>query len=159
MYHGGTEIVETPVCKFGRRNRDFGQGFYITGLREQAVSWARQTAKRRGLTPFLNRYRLNREAILSEGRCKVFKAYDREWLAFIVASRRGEPVYDSYDYIEGGVADDRVVDTVNLYMLGLMDKATALQRLSKHQPNNQMCIIMQELADKYPVYDGAERIE
>lgn len=159
MYHGGTDIVEAPVCKFGRQNLDFGQGFYITDLREQAVSWACQTAKRRGMAPVLNRYRLNREAILSEGRCKVFLAYDREWLEFIVASRRGIPVYDSYDYIEGGVANDRVVDTVNLYMLGLMDEATALQRLSEHQPNNQMCILMQELADKYLVYDGTERIE
>ncbi|MBR1498807.1 MAG: DUF3990 domain-containing protein [Bacteroidaceae bacterium] len=159
VYHGGTDIVEAPVCKFGRQNLDFGQGFYITDLREQAVSWACQTAKRRGMAPVLNRYRLNREAILSEGRCKVFLAYDREWLEFIVASRRGIPVYDSYDYIEGGVANDRVVDTVNLYMLGLMDEATALQRLSEHQPNNQMCILMQELADKYLVYDGTERIE
>ena len=78
VYHGGTDIVEAPVCKFGRQNLDFGQGFYITDLREQAVSWACQTAKRRGMAPVLNRYRLNREAILSEGRCKVFQAYDRE---------------------------------------------------------------------------------
>ena len=33
------------------------------------------------------------------------------------------------------------------------------QSVSEHQPNNQMCILMQELADKYLVYDGTERIE
>ena len=41
------------------------------------------------------------------------------------------------------------VDTVNLYMAGLMDKATALRRLSEHQPNNQMCLLNQEIADKF----------
>ena len=40
VYHGGTEIVEHPICKFGRRNLDFGQGFYITNIRKQAVDWA-----------------------------------------------------------------------------------------------------------------------
>jgi hypothetical protein len=56
------------------------------------------------------------------------------------------------------VANDRVVDTVNLYMAGLMDKATALRRLSEHQPNNQMCLLDQEIADKYLIFDGTEEL-
>lgn len=37
VYHGGTEIVTHPVCKFGRRYLDFGQGFMspICGNRQQ----------------------------------------------------------------------------------------------------------------------------
>ena len=54
-----------------------------------------------------------------------------------------------YDIIEGGIANDRVVDSVNLYSLGLMDEETALSRLSKHQPNNQICILNQEVIEKY----------
>ena len=157
VYHGGTEIIEQPVCKFGRRNLDFGQGFYVTDLRTQVLDWAILTADRRGQAPVLNRYLLNREAIVSKFRCKIFKAYDKEWLDFIVASRRGQNVADSYDYIEGGVANDRVVDTVNLYMAGLMDEDTALRRLSEHQPNNQMCLLNQEIADKYLAFDGTEK--
>ena len=158
VYHGGTDIVEHPICKFGRPNLDFGQGFYVTDIRQQAIDWANQTANRRKKSPILNRYRLNREAILSEAKCKVFEAYDKDWLEFIVASRRGLNVADNYDYIEGGVANDRVVDTVNLYMTGLMDQVTALQRLAQHQPNNQMCILNQELTDKYLIFDGTEEI-
>lgn len=37
-----------------------------------------------------------------------------------------------YDYIEGGIANDRVIDTINLYMPGLMSADTALERLSQH---------------------------
>jgi hypothetical protein len=158
-YHGGTELVEHPVCKFGRPNLDFGQGFYITDIRKQALDWAAQMASRSGKTPVLNRYLLNRDAIVGEARCKIFDAYNRDWLEFIVASRRGLHVADSYDYIEGGVANDRVIDTVNLYMAGLMDVDTALRRLSEHQPNNQMCILSQPICDKYLIFDGTERIE
>ena len=97
VYHGGCEVVEHPICKFGRPNLDFGQGFYVTDMRKQAVDWAMQVADRKKLPPVLNRYRLNREAILKEVRCKVFVAYDREWLEFIVASRQGKPVAMDYD--------------------------------------------------------------
>ncbi len=158
VYHGGTEVVEQPICNMGRPNLDFGQGFYVTDLRKQAVDWAALIANRRKLTPVLNRYRLNREAILSEARCKVFVAYDRDWLEFIVASRRGLQVAKAYDYIEGGVSNDRVVDTVNLYMAGLMDVDTALHRLSEHRPNNQMCLLDQEITRKYLIFDGTETL-
>ena len=158
VYHGGTEIVDHPDCKCGRPNLDFGQGFYVTDIRKQAEDWAKLVADRRKKMPILNRYCLNRDEIIAEKRCKLFKAYDEDWLEFIVASRQGQPVAKAFDYIEGGVANDRVVDTVNLYMAGLMDKATALRRLSEHQQNNQMCLLDQEIADKYMIFDGTEEI-
>lgn len=39
-----------------------------------------------------------------------------------------------------------------------MDKATALHRLSEHQPNNQICLLNQEIIDKYLIFDGTEEI-
>ena len=158
VYHGGTERIEMPVCKFGRRNLDFGLGFYVTNLREQAVSWAYNMAKSRNMPALLNRYRLDRDAILREAKCRVFEAYDEEWLEFIVANRSGMNVADEYDYVEGGVANDRVVDTVNLYIAGLIELGYALKELSKHQPNNQMCILNQEILNKYLVYEGTEEL-
>lgn len=158
VFHGGTEIVEHPDCKCGRRNLDFGQGFYVTDICKQAEDLAKLMADRRKKTPVLNRYRLDRDAILVKAHCKMFKAYDEDWLEFIVASRQGQPVTNAFDYIEGGVANDRVVDTVNLYMTGLMDKATALRRLAEHQPNNQMCLLNQEITDKYLIFDGTEEL-
>jgi hypothetical protein len=50
------------------------------------------------------------------------------------------------------VADDRVIDTVNLYMLGILPEEIALQRLSFHQPNNQLCIINQEIIDRFLIF-------
>ncbi len=40
LYHGGTERIEKPLCDKGRKNLDFGQGFYLTVLKDQAENWA-----------------------------------------------------------------------------------------------------------------------
>ena len=63
-----------------------------------------------------------------------------------------------YDYVEGGVANDRVIDTVNLYMAGLIDATSALRELSKHRPNNQICILNQDIVNNYLIYDGTEEL-
>lgn len=158
VYHGSTEKVKTPICKFGRKNLDFGQGFYVTDLRGQAVNWANNMARNKNLPALLNRYQLDREAILKNAKCKIFKAYDEEWLTFIIGNRSGEDLAKEYDYVEGGVANDRVIDTVNLYMAGLINADLALRELSKHRPNNQMCILNQEILNKYLIYDGTEEL-
>lgn len=158
VYHGSTDIIISPRSDVGRDNLDFGKGFYITDIRFQAVEWAVKMAARRNLVPLLNVYDLDRDSILANYRCKVFNAYDEEWLDFIVASRLGERPWLEYDYIEGGVADDRVVDTINLYMADLMTKDKALERLSEHRPNNQMCLLLQDIIDKYLIYHGTEQL-
>ena len=40
LYHGATVRVEHPLCDFGRPDLDFGRGFYLTDLQEQAEEWA-----------------------------------------------------------------------------------------------------------------------
>lgn len=156
VYHGGTDIIECPQADAGRANLDFGLGFYVTDMLSQASEWAKKVADHRHQSPMVNRYVLNRDAVLSEYRCKVFTDYDGEWLDFIVASRLGQKPWAQYDYIEGGVADDRVIDTITLYMAGLMTRDIALARLSEHRPNNQMCLLSQQLIDKYLIFNGTE---
>lgn len=158
VYHGSTQAVERPLCKIGRRNLDFGQGFYVTDIRRQAAQWAQRRAENSNMPPVLNRYRLEREAFIGEGHALVFEAYDEKWFDFIVSSRRQQNPSVGYDYIEGGVANDRVIDTINLYIQGLMPKDIALTRLAEHQPNNQMCLLNQRLTDKYLAFDGTEEL-
>ncbi len=158
VYHGSTEIVKNPICSIGRNNLDFGRGFYVTDLRDQAISWANNVARIRNEVAVLNKYKLNRENILENYKCKIFKAYDSDWLDFIVANRSGQYSANDFDFVEGGVANDRVVDTVNLYMAGLIPFEVALNELSKHQPNNQICILNQDIINKYFVYDGTEEL-
>ena len=157
VFHGATEVVEHPICSFGRLRLDFGRGFYITDIREQAERWAIRQSLDRGKPGLVNVYRLDKEACLREGRCKIFTAYDNEWLEFIVRCRKGyDPAVD-YDYIEGGIANDRVIDSINLYLQGFYSKEDTLRRLSYHEPNNQICLLNQTLTDKYLHYDHTEQ--
>ena len=149
LYHGGTEVIESPVCKFGRPNLDFGQGFYLTDILEQAQSWASRQASDRKLNGVVNVYEFDYESAVNQYRYLHFETYNEEWLDFIVDSRKGKKPWVEYDIVEGGVANDRVIDTVELYSLGILSKQDALGRLSEHQPNNQICILNQDVVSKF----------
>ena len=157
VFHGATRIVDSPLCHIGRDNLDFGKGFYITDIRKQAISWATRVVNI-GLPQWLNVYELDENYIKQNARCKVFTAYDEEWLDFIIKSRDGKKPWRKYDYVEGGIANDRVIDTVNLYMTGFYDAESALQQLIFHKPNNQICLLNQDFINKYLVYNGTEKI-
>jgi hypothetical protein len=156
VYHGGTEVVKSPISQIGRDNLDFGKGFYLTDIKSQAIRWAKSVAFKRNTDAVINIYDLDKESILANANCKIFSDYDAEWLDFVVANRNGEAAYKGLDYVEGGVADDRVIDTINLYIGGLLDMSAALKRLSLYKPSNQICILSQTLLDKYLHYYGNE---
>ena len=149
LYHGGTEAVMHPDCKMGRPDLDFGQGFYVTLLQEQAEGFARRKARDRKSKPVISVYEFDYDAAIKDCAYLNFEFYNEAWLDFVVESRSGLKPWTSYDIVEGGVANDRVIDTVELYTIGILDKASALGRLSEHQPNHQICILNQEILDKY----------
>ncbi len=93
-----------------------------------------------------------------EANCKIFEIYNQDWLRFIVANRMGENAAESFDYVEGGVANDRVINSINLYMQGYLSEELTLRRLSEHRPNNQICLRNQELINKHLRYERSENI-
>ena len=149
LYHGGTEAVMQPDCKKGRPDLDFGQGFYVTMLQDQAEGFARRKARDRKGKPVISVYEFDYEAAIKDCAYLNFEFYDETWLDFVVDSRSSLKPWIDYDIVEGGVANDRVIDTVELYAIGILDKASALGRLSEHQPNHQICILSQTILDKY----------
>lgn len=148
LYHGGTEAVMQPDCAKGRKNLDFDQGFYVTMLVEQAEGFARRKANERRTKAIVSVYEFDYEKAIRDYRVLKFATYNEEWLDFVVNSRNGFHMWENYDLIEGGVANDRVIDTVELYNIGLLDKKAALGRLSEHQPNHQICILSQDLLNE-----------
>lgn len=40
VYHGSYMIVKEPSVRFSKSNMDFGAGFYVTTVKEQAIRWA-----------------------------------------------------------------------------------------------------------------------
>jgi hypothetical protein len=63
-----------------------------------------------------------------------------------------------YDVIEGGVANDRVIDTIEAYISNMMSLENALRELSKYRPNNQLCITSQAVIDECLKYIESYKI-
>ncbi len=55
---------------------------------------------------------------------------------------------EKYDIIIGGIADDKVFNTLDLYFDGLISKLEALDRLKYEKPNHQLCILNQAVIEK-----------
>lgn len=159
MYHGSFVAVETPLVNVGRRELDFGPGFYVTTLREQAERWARRVCIIRATdTPTLSIYTFQRESLPDNIRILRLEHYDQEWLDFIVASRSGKEPWADYDIIEGGVANDQVIDTVEDYYSGRITAEQALGQLKFAQPTHQICIRNQAIIDKCLKFVSTEHI-
>ena len=67
-----------------------------------------------------------------------FDSYSEEWLDFILNCRSGKDS-TNYDLVVGGVANDKVFNTVELFFDGLIDKMEAINRLRYEKPNLQIC--------------------
>jgi len=70
--------------------------------------------------------------------------------------RAGSDIYLENDIIIGGIADDKVYNTIELYEDNLIKKEEALKRLRYYKPNNQICIVNQEIIDKYLTYEESK---
>lgn len=149
VYHGGTEIIDAPKIDVGRPKLDFGPGFYLTSLYDQAKEWAMKIGDERNVRPIINKYEFDKDKSLNDFRYLLFSEYDESWLQFVCDCRLGKTGYSNYDIIEGGVADDRVKDTVKLFMTGFLSMESALNRLKYFRPNNQICILNQDVIAKY----------
>ena len=123
LFHGSYIEIKTPLANVGRRNLDFGKGFYLTKVEKQAIN--------------------------DNVKFKIFESYNLEWLQFVVNCRNGRDVYSQYDGIEGGVADDKVIDTVEDYEKGIITAEQAIGQLLKKDVNHQICILNQNVIDKY----------
>lgn len=95
----------------------------------------------------MNIYELELENIKKGYKIKMFSNYDEKWLDFILECRNGSSIYKDYDVLTGGIADDRIYNTMELYIDNLISKKETLKRLKYYKPNNQICIVNQEVID------------
>ena len=93
LYHTGYEEIREPDIHHGRKNADFGQGFYMTEDEEYASRWARERAGRKTI---MNTYELELEGL------KVHRfERDAEWFEYIYNNRAGHADYLSSREISG----------------------------------------------------------
>ncbi len=155
IYHGSYLEVESPDIVHSRPRVDFGRGFYVTPIREQAENWCGKFL-RQGKAGVVNQYEFSEEK-LAKFQVLHFEKYSEEWLDFILNCRRGKDMSE-FDFVSGGVANDKVFNTIELYFDGLIEKQEALKRLQYEHPNLQYCFRSQELIDQSLKFVGSEKI-
>ena len=139
LYHGSyTAVVEPDIVKCAK-NKDFGQGFYLTTDKAQADTFAKislQKAYQNFLIDsvqdfgFVSAFKYSPIENLD---IKTFETADSDWLRCIVAHRKSGKFsqtisdYKHYDIIGGKIANDNTNATIMLYMSGGYGKVGSLQ--------------------------------
>ncbi|MBR2810548.1 MAG: DUF3990 domain-containing protein [Solobacterium sp.] len=149
VYHTGYQVIEKPDVHYGRKNADFGQGFYVSSSRDFSARWIHP---RRGSRIFINSYRL----FLSGLRVRTLDR-DEEWFRYLFANRHHLPdVYDE-DVIRGPIANDTIFDTLGIITSGQLADEDALKLLMVG-PAYEQIVLKTEKAAGQLTFLSAEEI-
>lgn len=150
LFHGSDCIVNNPNLKMCKKGKDFGQGFYLTTDKEQAIKFAKIVARRNGKAKgYVNIYKLYPFKGITRF---IFKTTDIAWLNCVVGNRDTrysslKKEWDSYDMIIGKIADDDTAQVINAYMSGAYGEISSQEAIKfaikMFKPDNlkdQMCL-------------------
>jgi hypothetical protein len=141
VYHGSfvaIDEIDLNCCEVGK---DFGKGFYVTKLHEQAKIWATRKGKEKRTESVVTEFEFDEDI------CRVMKLktlsfddYNDNWLDFVVRNRKNfkEQQTHDYDIVEGPVADDRINRQIDEYIDGAISKEQFLNDLI-YYPSHQIC--------------------
>ena len=157
VYHGSSVTVDSPDVQHSYRPLDFGKGFYVTSVREQAERWARRKAALFGSDKaIINVYEMKEN---TDGlKIKSFAPDLMDWIDFVCECRDGKNVYQKYDLIYGMVANDRVFRVVDMYHTGIWDKERALKEIKVYPTYDQIAFITQEAIDRLLVFKSFREV-
>ena len=122
LYHTGYQEIRIPDLTVGRKNADFGQGFYLTPDRAFAERWAQES---RNALPRVNHY-----SFFLEGLRVQHFTRDSDWFGYIRANRADHPDrLADRDVIIGPIANDTLYDTLGIMTSGLLTDEQSLTLL------------------------------
>lgn len=133
LYHGSNQkIIEIDLSK-SRPAKDFGQAFYLSQERDQAVEMASFKSTTFGGPIVVNEFEFN-ESVIQEDGFKVlrFESYSEEWARFVLANRATKTKIHDYDIVYGPIANDKVGRQIFNLQAGYIDFETFVKRL--HYP-------------------------
>lgn len=122
LYHGSNTKIEQIDLAKCKPYKDFGQGFYLTEIKEQAEQMARRTATIYGGDPIVTEFEFD-ESALNVLSVKRFENPSEEWALFVMANRSRENTHPthSFDIVVGPVADDTIATLFRNFDDGIID--------------------------------------
>ena len=100
LYHGSNMAIDTIDLDKCRPYKDFGKGFYLTDIQEQAQRMAARTARMFKGDPTLTAFEFDlKEVMRASGlKVRIFEKPDREWAKFVMSNRDINTVQPCHDY-------------------------------------------------------------
>ena len=129
VYHGGYVAVEMPKILKSRFPKDFGEGFYCTESKQQAIRWARRYD-----TPVVSVYKYTPDKNL---KMLVFTEMTEEWLDFIVDCRSGKK--HNFDIVVGAMANDQIYNYIYDFIEGILTREQFWALAKFKYPTHQIC--------------------
>lgn len=151
VYHGSNVIVKQPDVEHSFRPLDFGKGFYVTTVKEQAERWARRKADIYGADKAV----VTIYNMVEDFNGLIYKCFEEdltEWIDFVCRCRDEEKDYLQYDLIKGKVANDKVFRVVDMYHSGIWDKKRALEEIKVYPDYDQIAFISQKAINQILQY-------
>ncbi len=147
LYHTSALELINPDVNYGRRNADFGGGFYLSDNPEFSQKWANDRKS------IINEYTLDLTGLT----VKHF-SLDMEWFEYISNNRAGYPdIFSETDVIIGPIANDTLYDTYGIITSGLVDGKDSLKLLSVGKRYMQLNI-KSENAAAHLRWEGARKL-
>lgn len=138
LYHGSNTVIEQIELSKCKPFKDFGQGFYLTEIREQAEQMAKRTSAIYGGEPVVTEFEFD-ETALNTLSVKTFEKPSEEWALFIMANRdrnEAHPIH-CYDVVIGPVADDTIATLFRNFDDGIIDLQMLVNGLKYKKVSSQ----------------------
>lgn len=138
LYHGSNIIIEQIDLSKCKPYKDFGQGFYLTEIKEQAEQMARRKYAIYGGEPIVTEFELD-EIALKTLSVKMFEEPNEEWALFVMdnRSRKNVQPIHSFDIVIGPVADDTIATLFRNFDDGIIDLQMLVNGLKYKKVSSQ----------------------
>ena len=148
LYHGSNTDIKEINLAMCRPYKDFGQGFYLTVMKEQAEKMANRVARIYGGSPILNAYEIDDDFMLMKDlNIRDFGTETSEKWARFVRNNRSKKFADysdpecnldnKYDIVIGPIADDDMVLLFRQYENGMITFENMLSSMTYKKTTNQ----------------------
>lgn len=145
LYHTSEQEIRVPDIHCGRKNADFGWGFYLTPDRDFTYRWARENA-------VVNEYELD-----VNGLDVFIFTRDVDWFQYIFNNRRMQDSLNA-DVVIGPIANDTIFDTLGIMSSGYLKPEDAV-KLLMIGPEYTQAAVKTEKAVKQLRFIQSERVE
>ena len=145
LYHGTNCSIDKIDLQQCKPYKDFGRGFYLTTLRDQAEKMAVRVSHIYGGLPIVNVFEYEED--VGTLKIKKFSGPTEEWAMFVIHNRNAKYVKNNtadhnfdnrYDIVVGPVADDDLALLFRQFSTGMITVDVLIREMKYKKLTDQI---------------------